>query len=90
MKKSKTTFEIIILENGKTNTFVFPNRKEKNKWLYNYLLSNEQSWVWEQWKNSQCKTFDKWFKTFLKPKMKSDWQKITVGKKIILIKEKIN
>jgi hypothetical protein len=45
-------------------------------------------WAWEQWGNSDCKSFDKWFKEFIKPKWKeSHLQSFRINKKLILIKK---
>ena len=64
------------------------NKKAKDKWLYEYLTCQERLWAWEQWKNSMHKTFEKWFKEFIKPKWKeSNLQSFRINKKLILIKK---
>ena len=91
MAKQKPTFKIIIAENGIIETISCVNEKAKNQWLYNYLTSQERLWAWEQWGKSDCKTFDKWFKAFIKPKWKeSNLQSFHINKKLILIKKEEN
>jgi len=84
----KATFKITIVDNGRHETYEFKNKKAKDKWLYEYLTSQERLWAWEQWKNSMHKTFEKWFKEFIKPKWKeSNLQSFRINKKLILIKK---
>ena len=84
----KATFKITIVENGRQETYEFENKKAKDKWLYEYLTCQERAWAWEQWKNSMHKTFEKWFKEFIKPKWKeSNLQSFRINKKLILIKK---
>lgn len=88
MAKQKLTFKITIIENGRISTYECANEKEKNKWLYEYFTRQERPWAWEQWGNSNHKTFDKWFKEFVKPKWKeSHLQSFRINKKLILIKK---
>jgi hypothetical protein len=84
----KATYKITIVENGRHKTYEFENKKAKNKWLYEYLTCQEKMWAWEQWKKSTHKTFEKWFKQFVKSKWKeSDLQVFYINKKIIVIKK---
>lgn len=86
----KATYKIIVISNGKQETYELENEKAKNQWLYEYLTCQEKMWAWEQWGNSNYKTFDKWFKAFIKPQWKeSELQSLRINKKLILIK-KIN
>ena len=84
----KATFKITIVENGRHEIYEFENKKAKDKWLYEYLTCQERLWAWEQWGNSTHKTFDKWFKEFIKPKWKeSNLQSFRINKKLIVIKK---
>ena len=86
----KATYKIIIISDGRQATYECENEKAKDKWLYEYLTCQERLWAWEQWGNSNHKTFDKWFKAFIKPQWKeSELQSLRINKKLILIK-KIN
>lgn len=88
MAKQKSTFKIILIENGRQEVYECANEKKKNQWLYEYLTCQERLWAWEQWKNSIHKTFEKWFKEFIKPKWKeSNLQLFRINKKLILIKK---
>ena len=66
----KTTYKITVIENGGQKTYELESKKAKDKWLYEYLICQERLWAWEQWGNSNHKTFDKWFKAFIKPQWK--------------------
>lgn len=89
MKKQKSTFKIIIVENGRMSIYDCENKKEKNQWLYDFLTREERMWAWEQWENSKYKTFDKWFKEFIKPKWKeSHLQSFRIKNKLVLINKK--
>lgn len=84
----KATYKIIIISNGRQETYELENKKAKDKWLYEYLTCQERMWVWEQWKNSDYKTVEKWFKEFIKPKWKeSNLQSLRINKTLILIKK---
>jgi hypothetical protein len=84
----KATYKIIVVSNGRHKTYEFESKKAKDKWLYEYLTCQEKMWAWEQWKNSGYKTFEKWFKKFIKPQWKkSNLQSFRIDKKIILIKK---
>ena len=84
----KTTFKITIVKNGRHEIYEFENKKAKDKWLYEYLTCQERVWAWEQWKNSPHKTFEKWLKEFVKPKLKkSNLQSFRINRKLILIKK---
>ena len=84
----KATYKITVVKNGRHETYELKNKKAKNKWLYEYLICQEKFWAWEQWKDSNCKTFEKWFKQFVKPKWKgSSLQLLYINKKLILIKK---
>lgn len=83
----KATYKIIVVNSGMQETYELENKKAKDKWLYEYLTCQEKMWAWEQWGNSNHKTFEKWFKEFIKPKWKeSHLQSLRINKKIILIK----
>lgn len=84
----KATYKITVVENGRHETYELENQKAKDKWLYEYLTCQEKMWVWEQWKNSDYKTVEKWFKEFIKPKWKeSNLQSLRINKTLILIKK---
>lgn len=84
----KATYKITVVNNGSYTTYELENKKAKDKWLYEYLTYQERLWAWEQWGNSDYKTFDKWFKEFIKPKWKeSNLQSFRINKKLILIKK---
>jgi hypothetical protein len=84
----KATYKIIVVNSGMHETYELENKKAKDKWLYEYLTCQEKMWAWEQWGNSDCKSFDKWFKEFIKPKWKeSHLQSFRINKKLILIKK---
>ena len=84
----KATYKIIIVSNGKQETYELENKKAKDKWLYEYLTCQERLWAWEQWGNSSYKTFEKWFKDFIKPQWEeSSLQSLRINKKLILIKK---
>ena len=86
----KVTFKITVVENGRYKIYEFENKKTKDKWLYEYLTYHERAWSWEQWKNSNCKTFEKWLKQFIKPQWKeSNLQSFRINNKFIIIKKKI-
>ena len=88
MAKQKPTFKIIIVESGRQETYECEDEKAKNQWLYEYLTCQERLWAWEQWGNSNFKTFEKWFKEFIKPEWKeSNLQSFRINKKLILIKK---
>jgi hypothetical protein len=87
----KATYKITVVENGRQETYELENKKAKDKWLYEYLTCQERLWAWEQWGKSTHKTFDKWFKEFIKPKWKeSNLQSFRINKKLILIKKEEN
>lgn len=87
----KATYKIIVVENGSHETYELESKKAKDKWLYEYLTYQERLWAWEQWGNSNCKTFEKWFKQFIKPQWKeSTLQSFHINKKLILIKKEEN
>ena len=87
----KVTYKIIVASSGQYDTYELENKKAKDKWLYEYLTCQERLWACEQWGNSDYKTFDKWFKKFIKPKWKiSDLQSLRINKKLILIKKEEN
>lgn len=84
----KATYKITVVESGRQETYELESKKAKDKWLYEYLTCQEKMWAWEQWGNSDYKTFDKWFKEFIKPKWKeSNLQSFRINKKLILIKK---
>ena len=84
----KATYKITVVENGRHKTYELEIKKAKDKWLYEYLIWQEKMWAWKQWKDSNCKTFEKWFKQFVKPKWKeSNLQLFYINKKLILIKK---
>jgi hypothetical protein len=84
----KATYKITVVENGRHETYELESQKAKDKWLYEYLTCQERLWAWEQWGKSTHKTFDKWFKEFIKPKWKeSNLQSFRINKKLILIKK---
>ena len=84
----KATYKIIVVNNGSHETYEPESKKAKDKWLYEYLTCQERMWVWEQWKNSDYKTVEKWFKEFIKPKWKeSNLQSLRINKTLILIKK---
>ena len=84
----KATYKIIVISSGRQETYKLENKKAKDKWLYEYLTNQEKMWAWEQWGNSDCETFDKWFKAFIKPQWKeSELQSLRINKKLILIKK---
>lgn len=84
----KATYKITVVNNGSYTTYELENKKAKDKWLYEYLTSQERMWAWEQWQNSIHKTFEKWFKDFIKPQWEeSDLQLLRINKKLILIKK---
>lgn len=84
----KATYKIIVVENGGQQTYELESKKAKDKWLYEYLICQERLWAWEQWKNSTHKTFNKWFKKFVKLKWEeSNWQSLRINKKLIVIKK---
>jgi hypothetical protein len=84
----KATYKITVVNNGSYTTYELENKKAKDKWLYEYLTYQERLWAWEQWGNSDYKTFDKWFKEFIKPTWKeSNLQSFRINKKLILIKK---
>lgn len=85
----KATYKIIVAYNGRNETYELENKKAKNKWLYEYLTCQEKLWAWEQWCNSGYKTFEKWFKEFIKPEWKeSNLQSFRINHKLIVIKKK--
>ena len=87
----KATYKIIVVSNGRHESYELESKKAKDKWLYEYLTCQERMWVWEQWKNSDYKTVEKWFKDFIKPKWKeSNLQSFHINKKLILIKKEEN
>ena len=87
----KTTYKITVVENGKHESYELENKKAKDQWLYEYLTCQEKMWAWEQWENSNCKTFEKWFKQFIKPQWKeSNLQLFHINSKLILIKKEEN
>lgn len=84
----KATYKITVVENGRQETYELESKKAKDKWLYEYLTCQERMWAWEQWNNSGSKTFEKWFKEFIKPQWKeSELQSLRINKKLILIKK---
>ena len=84
----KAIYKIIVVNSGMQETYELENKKAKDKWLYEYLTCQEKLWAWEQWGNSTHKTFNKWFKEFIKPKWKeSNLQSFHINKKRILIKK---
>lgn len=84
----KETYKIIVASGGQYDTYELENKKAKDKWLYEYLTCQERLWAWEQWRNSPYKTFEKWFKEYIKPQWKeSDLQSFRINKKLILIKK---
>lgn len=84
----KATYKIIVVSNGSHETYELENKKAKDKWLYEYLTYQERMWAWEQWNNGGYKTFEKWFKEFIKPKWKeSNLQSLRINKTLILIKK---
>ena len=84
----KATYKITVVNNGSHETYELESKKAKDKWLYEYLTCQEKMWVWEQWKKSDYKTVEKWFKTFIKPQWKeSNLQSLHINKKLILIKK---
>jgi hypothetical protein len=84
----KATYKIIVIDNGGQRTYELENKKAKDKWLYEFLTYQERLWAWEQWKKSVYKTFNKWFKQFIKPKWKeSNLQSFHINKKLIVIKK---
>jgi hypothetical protein len=84
----KATYKITVVNNGSHETYELENKKAKDKWLYEYLTYQERMWACEQWHNSTHKTFEKWFKEFIKPKWKeSNLQSLRINKTLILIKK---
>lgn len=84
----KATYKITVITNGSYETYELESKKAKDKWLYEYLTCQERKWAWEQWANSDCKSFEKWFKKFIKPQWQwSGLQSLRINKKLILIKE---
>ena len=84
----KTTYKIIVINHGGQQTYELKNKRAKNKWLYEFLTHQERLWAWEQWKSSAYKTFNRWFRQFVKLKWKeSSLQSLRVNKKLILIKK---
>lgn len=84
----KETYKIIVARKGKYETYELESKKAKDKWLYEYLTCQEKMWALEQWKNSTHKTFEKWFKEFIKPQWKeSNLQSFHINKNLILIKK---
>lgn len=84
----KATYKIIIISDSRQETYQLENKKAKDKWLYEYLANQEAMWALGQWGNSNCKTFEKWFKEFIKPQWKgSELQSLRINKKLILIKK---
>ena len=82
----KATYKIIEVENGSHETYELESKKAKDKWLYEYLTCQERMWVWEQWKNSDYKTVEKWFNDFIKPQWKeSNLQSFRINNKFIII-----
>ncbi len=89
MAKQKPTFTITIVDNGRIESYDCKNEKAKNQWLYDYLSTEERMWSWVQVQNSNYKTFDKWFKEFIKPQWKeSNFQSFRINKKLVLIRKK--
>ena len=81
------SYVITVVERGQANTYNCQNAKRKNQWFYEYLTNEERMWAWAQWQNSPYKTFDKWFKEYIKPQWKeSNVQSLRINKKIIVIK----
>ena len=86
--KKKQPYKIVIVGRQGTQTFECATEKEKNRWFYEYLSNDERMWAWEQWKKSPYKTFDKWFKEYIKPQWKEcDLQSFRINKKLIVIKK---
>lgn len=84
----KATYKIIVVDSGKQETHELESKKAKDKWLYEYLTCQERLWAWEQWGNSNYKTFEKWLKEFIKPQWKeSNLQSLRINKTLILIKK---
>ena len=71
----KLGYKITLIDSGSQKVFYFNNKKEKDKWLYELFTCQERTWAFLQLENSPYKTFDKWFKNFVKPKWKgNDYQ----------------
>ena len=84
----KATYKIIVVDSGRQETYELESKKAKDKWLYEYLTCQERLWAWEQWGDSNCKTFEKWLKEFIKPQWKeSNLQSLRINKTLILIKK---
>ena len=84
----KATYKIIVVNNGRQESYELENKKAKDQWLYEYLTCQERLWAWEQWADSNCKTFEKWLKEFIKPQWKeSNLQSLRINKTLILIKK---
>ena len=72
-KRKKQPYKITVVSNG-SKTYECQTEKEKQQWLYDYLTNDERLWAWAQWQQSTYKTFDQWFKAFIKPTWKeSSW-----------------
>ena len=86
-RKSNATYEITVVGGGRTQTTKCGNRKEKDKWLYEYLINDEKWWAYEQYEKSPYSSFDKWFREFTKPQDFGAYQSIRTKTKTILIKK---
>ena len=86
-KSSNATYEITLVNKGVNTTIKCANRKEKEKWLYNYLTKDEKWWAYEEFNNSTYSSFDSWFKAFIQPPKIGSYQSIKIKTKTILIKK---
>ena len=88
MKQITSAYKITLIESGNQKIFYFNTKKEKDKWLYELFTCQERAWAFLQLENSSYKTFDKWFKNFVKPKWKgNDYQFFHIRNKLIFIKK---
>lgn len=86
-KRKQQPYKITVISNG-SKTYECQTEKEKQQWLYDYLTNNERLWAWAQWQQSTYKTFDQWFKAFIKPTWKeSTLQTFRINKTLILVKK---
>ena len=87
-KRKQHSYKITIVENGRTQIYKCSTKKEKNQWLYDYIMETEKVWVWQEYNESNYSSVEKWLKDYLQPQWKeSSMQFLRINKKIILIKQ---
>lgn len=83
-------YQITVVKNGQLIEYPYLTKKQKNVWLYNYIVIKDYSlWAREQWNKTNYKTINKWYKAYVeRSKKDGSYQFISLNSKTgIIIKE---